>query len=298
MKNFEELLEQAKLKGMKKISVACADEAHVLISVEEARKKGLIEAILVGNKENIISVAESLDIDISKYEIIDERDSVEACNKAVNCIVEGKAQILMKGLVDSSVILRAALKGLRKKDEIHSFLSHVAIFEVSGFDRIIFLSDAGMNISPNVEEKALIIKNTVFAAKRLGIENPKVAVLAAKEKVDEKMPVTVIAAELEKMNKDGLISDCIVQGPLALDNAISMDSVKIKGVKGEVAGKADILITPNLEAGNILYKSLSFFARAQSAGNIVGAIAPIVLPSRADTADAKFYSIVLSILLS
>jgi len=199
----------------------------------------------------------------------------------------------MKGLVDTSLILKEVLKaeyGLRKD----RLLSHIALFEVPGYDRLFYVTDAAMNISPDLAAKKQIIENIVEVAHFLGNDRPRVAVLSAKEKADPKMPSSMTAAELQQMNEAGEIMGCIIQGPLALDNAVSVEAAHHKGISGEVAGMADILVTDDIDAGNILYKSLIFFARAKNAGLIVGAKVPIVLTSRADNEEAKLYSIALA----
>ncbi|OQY42162.1 MAG: phosphate butyryltransferase [Fusobacteriia bacterium 4572_74] len=293
MKSFEEILSKAQQQGGKKIiSVAVAQDREVLLSVEEARKKGVIEGVLVGNSTKIEKIAKELNIDLSNYKVIDKTDDVEAARQAVIEVSSGRADMLMKGLVDTSVVLKAALDreiGLRG----NGILSHVAVFEIENYDRLFFITDAAMNIAPDVEAKKKIIDNSVKVARALGIEIPKVACICAKEKMNQKMPDTVDAHELEEMNKRGEIENCIVGGPFALDNAVSLEAAKHKGIEHEVAGMADILLAPDIEGGNILYKSISYFARSKGAGLIVGATAPIILTSRADSEETKFNSIIL-----
>lgn len=293
MKSFEEILFKAQQQGVKKvISVAVAQDREVLLSVEEARKKGVIDGILVGDSAKIKEIADELKIDLSNYKIIDKKDDVEAARQAVIEVSSGRADMLMKGLVDTSVVLKAALDkeiGLRGD----GILSHVAVFEIENYDRLFFVTDAAMNIAPNLEAKKKIIDNSVKVARALDIEMPKVACICAKEKMNPKMPDTVDAHELEEMNKRGEIKNCIVGGPFALDNAVSIEAAKHKGIEHEVAGMADILLAPNIEGGNILYKSISYFARSKAAGLIVGATAPIILTSRADSEETKLNSIIL-----
>lgn len=293
MKNFEEILFKAQQQGKKKvISIAVAQDKEVLLSVEEARKKGVVDGILVGDSIKIKKIANELNIDLSNYKIIDKKDDVEAARQAVIEVSSGRADMLMKGLVDTSVILKAALDreiGLRG----HGILSHVAVFEIENYDRLFFITDAAMNISPDLEAKKKIIDNSVKVARALGIEIPKVACICAKEKMNPKMPDTVDAHELEEMSKKGEIENCIVGGPFALDNAVSIEAAKHKGIEHEVAGMADILLAPDIEGGNILYKSISYFARSKGAGLIVGATAPIILTSRADSEETKLNSIIL-----
>lgn len=295
IKDLNQLLELAKEKGPKTISVAVAQDTVVLEAVKTAHNLGIANAILVGNKEEIEKAAKEVNLDLNEFEIIDIEDSQLACEKAVDLISEGKAQLVMKGLVDTSVILKAVL---RKEANLRTgrVLSHVAVFDIERYHKLLFITDAAMNIAPEVEQKKQIIENTVEVAHSLGIENPKVAVICAKEKVSDKMIATIDAEELEEMNKSGKIKGCIVGGPFALDNAISMEASHHKGIVHEVAGDADILLMPDIEAGNILYKALTYFAGAENAGIIVGAKVPIILTSRADSDAAKLNSIALGVL--
>lgn len=292
MKNFEEALELARSKGKKTVSVACAQDKEVLMAVEAARREGIIDAVLVGDREKIEEIAAGEKIDLRNYKVVDVADISEASREAVRIVSSGEAHMLMKGLVDTSVILKAVLDkeiGLRGD----SILSHVAVFEIDGWDRMFYVTDAAMNIAPDLMAKKKIIENAVKVARSLDIETPKVACLCAKEKVNEKMPDTVDAKALEDMNIAGEIKDCLVGGPFALDNAISEEAAAHKGIEHPVAGKADILMAGDIEAGNVLYKSMAFFAKSKNAGIIVGARKPIILTSRADNEEAKLNSIIL-----
>lgn len=294
-KNFDVLLQLAIEKGPKKIAVALAQDHEVLMAIKMAKDKGIITAILVGDSKKIKAICDDIGLDYEGIDIIDELNDVEACRIATELVSSAKADILMKGLIDTSIILKAVLDpeiGLRS-DKI---ISHVAVFQVPTYHKILLMTDPAMNISPDLEQKKQIIENAVECIQCLDVYNPKVAVLAAKEKVSPKMEATVHAAELKKMNEEGLIKNCIVDGPFALDNAISSESAKIKGIVSQVAGDADILIVPDIEAGNILYKALIFLANAKSAGLIVGTSAPIVLTSRADSDESKLNSIALAVL--
>ena len=203
----------------------------------------------------------------------------------------------MKGLVDTSIVLKAVLnKELTLRTG--SPISHAAVCEIPGYDRLMFVTDAAMNISPDVNAKAAIIRNVVKLAHALDIDCPKVGVVCAKEKVDEKMPATVDAQTLVDMNKNGEITDCLVGGPFALDNAVSEEAAKHKGIKDPIAGKCDVLLVPDIEAGNVLYKAISYFSNSKIAGIILGASKPIVLTSRADSEETKMYSIALAVLYS
>lgn len=296
-KNFDDIIVMAKNKGPKVLSVAVAEDKEVLTAVSKAYEEGIVKAYLVGNKEKIEEEAAKIDLDLSKFEIIDEKDSVQACRTAVQLVSSGKADVLMKGLIDTAVIMKAVLDkeiGLRTG----KLISHVAVFSVPTYHKVLIVTDAAMNIAPDLEQKKEIVKNAVEFTHSLGIEEPKVAVVCAREKVSEKMEATVHAKEIEDANKRGDITGCIVGGPLALDNALSKEAAKHKGIESPVAGDADIIAVPNIESGNVLYKSLIFLANADNAGLIVGTKAPIVLTSRADSAEAKLNSIALGVLMA
>jgi phosphate butyryltransferase len=277
------------------ISVACAADADVLEAVEAARKSGVANAILVGDAGKIAEAARGKDVDLSKFEIADEKGGeADAALKAAEIVSGGKAQILMKGMLHTDNFLRGVLnkeKGLRSGGVI----SHIYFHEIEGFDRIIFITDAAFIPYPDLATKAKIIDNAAKLARSFGVETPKVAVLAAVEVVNPDMPATLDAAALAQMNRRGQIKGCIVDGPLALDNAVSEESARHKGIVSEVAGKADILVTPNIEGGNMLAKSIVYFAPSKTAGVVMGAKAPIVLTSRADTAEAKMFSIAAAV---
>lgn len=292
MKNFEQALELARSKGKKTVSVACAQDKDVLLAVDRAREAGIVDAILVGDEAKIREIAAANNVDLNNYKLVDRSDLTEAAREAVRLVSSGEAHMLMKGLVDTSILLKAVLDkeiGLRGD----SILSHVAVFEIEGWDRLFYVTDAAMNIAPKLDAKKKIIENAVKVARSLEVEVPKVACLCAKEKVNEKMPDTVDAKALEDMNKNGELKDCLVGGPFALDNAISEEAARHKGMDHPVAGKADILMTGDIEAGNVLYKSMAFFAKSKNAGIIVGARKPIILTSRADNEEAKLNSIIL-----
>jgi len=292
MNSFEQMIKLAKLKSKKVISIACAEDQDVLLAVEKARSVGVVDAILVGDCEKIKQIAKKNDINLGNYRTVDIKDINEASREAVRLVSSGEADLLMKGLVDTSIILKAVLdKEIGLKGD--SVLSHVAVFEIEGWNRLFYVTDAAMNIAPDLNAKKKIIENAVKVAKSLEIENPKVACICAKEKVNAKMTDTVDAKALEDMNKNGELEGCLVGGPFALDNAISEEAARHKGMAHPVAGKADILMAGDIEAGNILYKSMAFFARSKNAGIIVGARKPIVLTSRADNEEAKLNSIIL-----
>lgn len=297
IKNFDELLEVAVKKGPKRISVACAQDDDVLKAIKIAYDKGIVNGYLVGDEVEIRKIAAEINLDLNGFEIINILDLAEASLKAVELVSTGKADLVMKGLVDTSIILKAVLNkeiGLRTGNA----LSHVAIFDVPTYHKILLVTDAAMNIAPDLQTKKQIIENTLFVTRALEIELPNVGIIAAKEKVTESMIATVDAGELVKMNKEGLITGCKVGGPFALDNAVSKEAAEIKGIKDPMAGDVDVLLCPTIEAGNVLYKALNFLASAKSAGIIVGAKAPIVLTSRADSDDSKLNSIALGVLMA
>ncbi|OJV61761.1 MAG: phosphate butyryltransferase [Clostridiales bacterium 38-18] len=297
IKNFEELLSKAKANGPKKISVACAQDDDVLKAIKAAYEQGIVNGYLVGNEAEIRKIAAEIYLDLSGFEVINIVDMAEASLKAVELVSSGKAEIVMKGLVDTSIILKAVLNkevGLRTGNA----LSHVAIFDVPTYHKILLVTDAAMNIAPDLHTKKQIIENSLVVTKALNIETPNVGIIAAKEKVTESMPATVDAGALVKMNLDGEIAGCKVGGPFALDNAVSKEAAEIKGIKDPMAGDVDVLLCPTIEAGNVLYKALNFLANAKSAGIIVGAKAPVVLTSRADSDESKLNSIALGVLMA
>ena len=277
-----------------KLSVAVAQDAEVLLAVDAAYKMGIASAVLVGDETQIRQIAQQLNIDLGAYEIVHEADKAEACRKAVKLVRDGMADVVMKGIVDTSVILKAVLDkeiGLRQSP----VLSHVAVFEVPGYDRLFYLTDAAMNIAPDAETKKHILRNAVQVAHALGNENPIAACLCAVEKVNPKMQATLDAAALVEANQAGEITGCTVVGPLALDNAVSVEAAHHKGITDPNAGHADILLVPAIEVGNVFYKALVFMAQAKNAGVIVGAKAPVVLTSRADSDETKLNSIALAL---
>ena len=297
IKNFNDVLIIAKERGPKKIAVACAQDIDVLKAVNNAYVKGIADAILIGDKEKIELICQEESIDTSNYEILDIKDNAEASLKAVELVSSGNAHMVMKGLVDTAVILKAVLNkevGLRTGNA----LSHVAVFDVPTYHKLLLVTDAAMNIAPDLETKKQILENSLAVSRALDIEVAKVGVIAAKEKINPKMPATVDAGELVKMNEAGEITGCIVGGPFAVDNAVSKEAAEIKGINHPAAGDVDIMLCPTIEAGNVLYKTLAFLSNAQSAGIIVGAKAPVILTSRADSEEAKLNSIALAVLMA
>jgi phosphate butyryltransferase len=297
IKTINDLVNKAKEIESKTLVVACAADEHVLEAVEMARKENIIEAILIDDKLKINSILDKLGFNKANYQIVDINDSVEACLEAVKLVSGNDGYFLMKGLVDTSVILRAALNkefGLRTQNRI----SHVSVMEVPTHNKLIYMSDGAMNIAPNLDEKRQIIENSIRIAHAVGNASPNVGIIAAVEKVNPQMEATLHADELVKMNQKGIIKGCTVGGPFALDNAISRDAAKHKGITNPIAGDIDILIMPQIESGNVFYKTMMFLAGAKSASVISGAKKPIVLTSRADSKESKFYSIALGALVA
>jgi len=293
LKKLEQLIERAKSGSIKRLVVAAAADEPVLEAVYAAKREKIIEPILVGNKEQIIAIAQKLNIDLNNIEIIDEPDDAKASCMAVKLIRENKAEILMKGLVQTSTLLKAVLdkeNGLRKGN----LLSHFALMESPFYHKLLAIADGGVNISPTFEEKVTILENSVEAFHKLGYECPKVAVIGAVETVNPKMETTIHAAMLTQMNKRKQIKGCLVDGPFALDNAVSKEAAKHKGIVSDVAGDADLVLVPNIDAGNILYKALGFLGNATAAAVIMGAKVPIILTSRADSDRSKLMSIALA----
>lgn len=297
IRTFAELLEAAKSKGPKTVAVAAGHQAEVMLAGLDAEVTGLAEVILVGDVDRIRQVADSEEFDISRMDLVHEPDPRQAAYQVMKLVSDGHADIAMKGKVETSDFLRAALS--RDLDlRTGRLFTHVAAFEIPDFDRLIFISDAGVVVAPDLEQKVQIVQNSILVAHSLGIPLPRVAVLAATEIVNPKIPTTLDAANLSKMADRGQIQGGLVDGPLALDNAISPESARIKGIKSEVAGYADILIAPDIEAGNVLAKAITYFAQGKMAGIVFGARCPLILPSRSDPREAKLVSLALGVMLT
>jgi phosphate butyryltransferase len=296
MKNFSEILEAARLKGACRPVVAQAADESILKAMEEARIKGIANPVLVGSRPEIEAAAAGLGIQLSSYRIVEPPSKGEAAAEAVRLIARGEGDVLVKGMLQTAELLHAALD---KNAGIGCgrTLSHVGVFLVPVSrrfaERFLMITDAALVIAPTLQQKAEIAQNAIDLAHRLGIASPVVAVLCALETVNPSMPATLDAACLSKMAERGQITGGRVEGPLALDNAVSEEAARRKGISSELAGRADILLAPDIEAANILYKSLVFFADAVEAGLVVGARVPIVVTSRADSAENKLYSIAL-----
>ena len=293
LRKLEDLKEIVVNEPVKKLVLAAAQDQHSLSAVLRAAQDHVIEPILIGDKESIQNIASSNGYDIAGLRIIHERDVNMAVEIAVRMVSSKQADVLMKGKVGTSTLLKCVLNkewGLRTGH----LLSHFALFEVDTYHKLIAVTDVAMNIAPNLQDKIAIVNNSIECLHKLGIPLPKVAVLGAVEMVNENMEATLHAALLSMMNKRDQIKGCIIDGPLAFDNAVSLESAQHKGIRSEVAGDTDLLLMPDIEVGNVLYKSLVFFAKAKVASVILGAQAPIVLTSRSDSEQAKYDSILLA----
>ncbi|MBF7097408.1 bifunctional enoyl-CoA hydratase/phosphate acetyltransferase [Alkalibacter mobilis] len=297
IKSFDDIFYNLKKIEPMKLVVAAGEDQDVLESLLAARDKKIIHPIVTGNKAKISEIADKAGLDLTGVEIVETKDDEESVSKALSMIKSGEAELLMKGHIDTSKILRGVLdkKYDLKKENV---LSHVALFEIRDFPRLLIISDVAMNIAPDLNQKHQIINNAVKFAHALGYDKPNVAIVCAVEKVNDKMPATVDAKELVDRNKKGLIKGCNISGPFALDNALSDHSAKVKNIKDPNAGKSDILIMPDIEAGNILFKALTYLSPSRLAGIIMGAKIPIVLTSRSDSAETKLNSIALGVYLA
>lgn len=293
--DFNGVLEAIKPYPKRRVAVAVGQDDAVLDAVARAECENVADAVLVGDEKLIVEVAKKTGVSLDGVEIVHEQDPTVAAKKAVQLVSSGDCHIVMKGKIHTDDFLRAVLDkdvGLRSK----RLLSHAFILEVERPERhLIFVTDGAMNIAPNFEQKAQIATNAIALARLFGIEEPKVAALAGVELVNPKMPATQDAAVLALMSYRGQFEHGQVEGPLALDLAVSEEAARVKGVKNPVAGKADILLVPTLESGNILVKAFSHLAGGRTAGLVLGARAPVVLTSRADSAEAKFLSIACAV---
>lgn len=293
-KNFHELIAKVQDNDSKKrVAVAAAHDEHTLEAVFKAVNDKLVEPVLIGDKAKIKEILKKLSIEFDENKIINTESDTEAAERTVELINEAKADFIMKGKLQTADMLKAVVnkeKGLRTGNVI----SHVAILEIPSYHKLIAITDGGMMLYPNAEEKKQIIENAVDVFLAMGYECPKVAVLAAVETVNPKMPETVDADILKKMNQNGEIKNCIVEGPISVDLTFNKESAKIKGYESPITGEADILIVPNIASGNIMSKVLLEFANGTMAGMIVGAKVPIVLTSRGATSEEKYLSLVLS----
>ncbi len=294
IKNFDELIRKvANYKEKKKVAVVAAHDEHTLEAVFKAKEDGVVEPILIGRKDKIKEILDKHNFALSDEFIIDIEDESQAAYKAVELVNENKANSIMKGKIQTADLLKAVVdkeRGIRTG----RLMTHFAVLEVPTYHKLLAITDGGMVMYPTLEQKKGIIQNAVDVLLSLGYEKPKVAVLAAVEKVNPKMPETVDAAELKKMAESGEITNCIVEGPISYDIAMNRESAEIKGFDSPVVEDVDILIPPNIATGNILAKALIYSGNAKMAGIIVGAKVPIILTSRGSSSEEKYLSIVLA----
>ncbi len=291
---FDDIISKVKECGMKTVAVSVAQDTEVLVAVKEAKKRGIANAILVGDEAKIREIAASIDMDLTGFEIIDEPDVIQASLKAVKLAHDGKADMYMKGIIDTKNFLKSVLDkevGLRTG----GVLSHVCVFEIPGIDQLLFLTDVAFMTYPTLEDKVNIIKNTLPVCKACGVDTPKIAPLAAVEVVNPKMPVTVEAAELTRMCEEGEITGCIIDGPLSLDLAIDPEAAKHKGATDrKIQGDADVLLFPDIHAGNLVYKAIVHMTDMKNGCILTGTKVPVILTSRSDTFETKVNSIALA----
>ncbi len=294
IRKLDDLFTELKVRKRKRLVVAFANDEHSIGAVNKAVDLGIVEATLVGNQDLIARVCEKENIDADKFEIVHEADEMSAARKAVALINEGKGDMLMKGLVSTDKYMRAILdkeNGLMKPKSI---LSHVTVMENPNYHKLLIIGDVAIIPAPELKEKIAITNYLIATGHALGIEKPKVAVLAATEQVMPKMPACVDAALISKMADRGQIKGAFVEGPLALDVAIDKESAEIKKLKNEVVGDADCLVFPNIESGNVFYKANTKLAKGEQGAIVVGAKVPAVLSSRGDSIKTKLYSIALA----
>ena len=291
IKNFNYFEEKISNSQKKKIVLVGSEDREALISLKKANENGIAEVILVGDKEKTEKICLELNLN---FKIIHANSSPDAAEIGVKIVSSGDGDILMKGLIKTSILLKAVLNkewGLRK----NKLLSHICAMEVPGVDRLLFVTDGGMVINPSLNEKIHIIKNSVEFLNNLGYSNPKVAVISAVEVVNESIEATIDAAILSKMNDRGQIKNCIIDGPLGIDNAIDENAAKIKKIKSKVAGNADLLVVPDINSGNFLGKSAVYLSNGTIAGVILGSLVPIIIVSRADDEKSKMASITMAV---
>lgn len=290
--NFKEVINTAKTNPPITLSVAAANDLEVLQAVKEAVEHGIIEPILIGKIDQIAEIAEKIDFDLMPCKIVAAETESEAGYLAARLAHQGKAKMIMKGAINSTPFLKSVLhKDFQLKTG--RILSHLSAFEIPGNEKLIFMTDGGLNIAPNSLQKMEIIINSVDFLSQIGIRDSKIALLAANERTNEKMPVTMEAQEIVQLIQCEIPKGCVIEGPLPLDLAISKESLCHKGLTSEINGDADLLVVPNIEAGNIFGKSITYFANGIMAGIVLGAKVPLVLNSRSDCAKAKLASIAL-----
>ncbi len=298
MKSLNEILDKVKKLPNKNLVAANGVDAHSIEAINQAKEIGLIDATLVGDADKISDTCKKLNIDEKKFTIVDEKNDAKAALKAVKLIFEGKGDLLMKGLVSTDKYMRAILNKEYGLVPPKGLLTHITVVENPNYHKLLTVSDVAILPLPDLRQKVTITNLLIKTAKKIGIETPKVAIIAAAEQVSDAMPATLDASIISKMSERGQIKDALVEGPLSVDLSTDPESVKIKGMKSEVAGDADCLVFPNIEAGNVFYKTNTKLANAEVAAFVAGAKVPCILSSRGDSAKTKMYSIALSALMA
>ena len=294
--HLEQMIEAVKAKARKRIVVAYANDIHSIEAVHHTMELGIVDATLVGDKATIVKVCEDLNIQSQKFRIVHESDEQKAAHKAVELIIKGEGDILMKGLVTSDKYMKAILNKDAGLLPPKAILSHVTVIENPNYDKLLIVGDVAIIPSPDLDQKIAITNYLIQTAHRLGNEKPKVAIIAATEQMLPNMPACVDAAIISKMGERGQIKGAIIDGPLGLDSAIDKESATIKKIKSEVAGDADCLLFPNIETGNVFYKFNTKLAKGELGAIVIGAKCPAILTSRGDSALSKTYSIALAAL--
>ena len=293
--NYEAVITQARKGSPVKVSIAAAHDDDVLAAVKRAVELDLVEPFFVGNEQELREMTSQMGFDISDFEVYNTHTEEESAYIAAKLANEGKTQLIMKGFINSTPFL----KGVLHKDfslRTGRILSHMSAFEIPGFDRLFYMTDGGLNILPDMQQKEQILENAINFLHLLGLETPKVALLSANERVNNKMPVTVDCQQLAQKAKSGQFGSVVMEGPLPLDLAISKESLYHKGIQSEIDGEADLFLVPTIEAGNIFGKAITYFAKGTMAGVVLGAKVPLILNSRSDSAKAKLASIALSVI--
>ena len=296
-RNLEELVEAARARGPARIAVAAGHDPDVIAALKQARDMNLADGIFVGNAEKIRALAAAVDYRLTDEQVIDERDEAAAARRAIGFIREGRASLLMKGKLATATLVRAVLDreaGLRAGRQ----LSQVIVFQAPGINRLMIMTDAAINIAPTLEQKAEICRNAIEVAHAIGIERPNLAALCALEFVNAEMPATMDAAALTMMNRRGQITGAYIEGPIALDVPLSRFAADRKGIQTPLVEATDIFVAPDIEAANILYRAILYFAGGESGGIVVGAKVPLILLSRAETPDTKIRSIAIGVMVA
>jgi len=292
-RTLDEMVEAARAYGPVKIAVAAAQSPECIAALKQARELGLAEGIFVGDARQIWALADEIGFDLPAHQVLNEPDIQAAARRAVALVRDGNADLLMKGKIGTADLVRVVLdreQGLRTG----RLLSQVIVFQVPGFNRLMLMTDAAINIAPTLAQKAELCRNAIEVAHAIGIERPNVVLLCALEQVNPDMPATVDAAALVVMNRRGQIPGAYLEGPLALDAPLSRFAAECKGIDSPVVENTDIFVAPDIEAANILYRAIIYFAKGESGGIVVGARVPLVLLSRAETPETKIRSIALA----